>query len=98
MGDFDGSWDVTLHVPQGDQQVTLMMNSEASTGTFSANGGAAADLLDLVIEGTSASWRARITEPMPLMIDFKATVDGDQLTGVATAASVIKIPFDGTRS
>lgn len=94
----DGSWDVTLHTPQGDQRVSLALVTDPPGGTMSGADGVSTELMDLAVDGDSATWRARITQPMPMLIDFSASVSADAMTGTATAASVIRIPFDGTRS
>lgn len=97
MSRFDGSWGVTLHAPQGAIGMTLDLASAGPSGTMSSEG-VTTDLMDVAIDGAAATWRARITQPMPMVVEFSATVDGDEMTGTATAASVIKIPFDGKRS
>jgi hypothetical protein len=98
MSSVGGNWDMTLHAPQEELPCVIAINAAAPSGTLVASTGPEAEMLDLVIDGDTLSWRARITKPMPLMVEFTATVDGDQMTGTATAASIIKIPFDGTRA
>jgi len=96
MSGIDGSWDLTLHAPQGDQVVVLEVDAAGPSGTLSADN-ESGDLIDLVIDGDTATWSSRLTRPMPLTVEFNVTADGDQLVGQATAMSVIKIPLDGTR-
>lgn len=98
MSGFDGGWQVTLHAPQGDEHMTLALVADPPSGTLSGPDGTSAEVESLVIDGDAATWRARITKPMPVTIAFKANVDGDSMTGMATAAAMIKMPFDGTRS
>lgn len=98
MTDIQGSWTITLHAPGNDAEMALLLEGgDTPTGTLSADG-ETGELLELAVEGNTASWRTRLTKPMPLMVDFQATSDADRIEGVATVNSFIKMPFDGQRA
>ena len=98
MTDIQGSWTITLHAPGTDAEMGLVLRGgDVPTGTLTAEG-ESGELLELTVDGSSASWRTRLTKPMPLMVDFQATSDADRIEGVATVNSFIKMPFDGHRA
>ncbi|WP_432969783.1 hypothetical protein [Dactylosporangium sp. CA-233914] len=80
----------------GDGDTLDLVTDEPPRGTMST-GDAPTDPLDVAVDGDSATWRAQVTQPMPLMVEFSATADGDQVAGIATVQSFFKIPFDGKR-
>lgn len=95
---FDGTWNVTINSPMGAQQgaLTLATDGGAVTGRMDgAQGGA--DLEDGKVDGNSATWTASLTSPMPLKLEFTATVDGDSISGDVKLGAFGNATFSGTR-
>lgn len=94
----DGTYEITIHSPQGPQPmtVTLTTEEEAISGTATSSEGVA-DLVDPAYDGGTVTWKLPITVPMPLTLAFEATIEGDSISGVAKVGSLATIPFDGNR-
>jgi hypothetical protein len=52
----------------------------------------------LDIATNNLSWSAKITNPLPLTLDFAGTVEGDKLSGSVKAGSFGSFPFTGSRT
>ena len=94
----DGTWQITLKTPMGEQSSTLELASDGSslTGTQSGNG-ESGPIYDASVDGNTASWKVDITKPMSLTVAFSATVDGDTISGSAKAGMLMRASFTGTR-
>jgi hypothetical protein len=81
---FEGTWNITINSPMGEQKVRLELRAEGGglAGTASL-GGDSAPLLDPVQEGDRLRWSQDITKPMPMTIHFDLTRSGDTLSGKA---------------
>ena len=55
------------------------------------------ELKDGAVDGDTVSWKADITNPMPITLEFSATVDGDSLSGDVKLGSFGNASFTGTR-
>lgn len=95
----DGTYEVALHSPQGDQAMTIVLATDGATlsGSAVSPEGEIA-LVGAAYEGSTATWKLPVTVPMPLTLDFEATVDGDFISGVAKVGAIATIPFDGKRA
>jgi hypothetical protein len=94
----DGKWEIVINSPLGAQkaQLDLAANGATLTGTQQAAQGSG-PLENGKVDGSSLSWSAKITSPMPMTLDFSGTVEGDKLTGSVKAGSFGSFPFTGTR-
>jgi hypothetical protein len=95
----DGTYDMTMKTPMGAQQgkLTLKTDGSALTGTMASPQGEV-ELFDGQADGNSASWKVKITSPMPMTIESSATVDGDSIKGEAKLGAFGTAPFEGTRT
>lgn len=98
MANVDGSWDTVTKSPLGDQQATLTVASsgDSFTGNYSGAMGSA-DVSDGKVDGNKLTWRTDISVPMPMTLDWEATVDGDTITGTMTAGAFGSFPMTGKR-
>lgn len=99
MANVDGAWDVAVKSPMGEQKGVLTIASD--NGAFTGNmTGAMGELLveDGKIEGDQLSWIVKIKVPMPMTLTYKATVEGDTMTGTAGAGVFGKFPVTATRA
>ena len=99
MSDVDGVWDMVTNTPMGQQKGTLTVQSDGGklTGTLSGAQGSI-EIKDGEVDGSSASWKVDITQPMPLTLEFSATVDGDEISGDVKLGAFGNATFKGTRS
>jgi hypothetical protein len=56
------------------------------------------DLTDGKVEGETLSWKASLTQPMPITLECTAKVEGDSISGEAQLGSFGSAPFSGTRA
>ena len=76
--------------------ITLATDGDTLTGTREGQQGTL-ELKDGAVDGDSVSWKADITNPMPITLEFSATVDGDSLSGDVKLGSFGNASFTGTR-
>jgi hypothetical protein len=94
-----GTWTLTLHTPIGERRVKLTLAADGTnlTGRMIAEEGNATDIYEGRVAANGGSWKADIKSPMPLTLEFSATVNGDSMTGsVSTALG--SWSFSGSRS
>lgn len=94
-----GTWNITTKSPMGSQEGTLELgvDGERLTGTMSAAQGSM-ELQDGRIDGNDLSWSAKMTSPMPMTLEFRATVDGDAISGTVKLGAFGKATFEGQRA
>lgn len=95
---FDGTYQVSVKTPMGDQQGKLTIQStgdvfsgslETSSGVSSFSGGS--------ISGNQLQWHAETKTPMGAFdVSYTATIVGDKITGEA-ATPFGAAPLEGTR-
>jgi hypothetical protein len=98
MSTADGSWDLTVKTPVGDQPVRLNVHSDEGQllGTATANnetnpveGG--------TITGDELSWVVRASKPFPMTLQFSTTVTGETMTGKVETGMFPTAPVTGQR-
>ena len=99
MSNVDGVWNTVTNTPMGPQSatVTLATDGNALTGNMSGPQGTI-DIEDGAVDGNSLSWKANITSPMAMTLEFSATVNGDEISGNVTLGSFGNAGFSGTRA
>jgi hypothetical protein len=95
----DGSWNLTMETPMGERSATLAVTSAggALTGTQSADGNSA-EIFDGTVNGNDVAWKVSITTPMPMTLEYTATVDGDAMSGQMQIGVFGSFPFSGARA
>lgn len=95
----DGTWKVTMNSPMGAQEAELKLTTDGSSlsGQMVSPQGSI-DLSDGTVNGNDASWKAALTEPMPITLEFTATFDGDSVSGNAKLGAFGNASFTGTRA
>ena len=98
MSDIDGVWETTVNSPMGQQKATLTLKSDGTSlsGTMAGNQGTL-DLFDGSVDGDSAKWKANMTSPMPLTLEFDPKVDGDEISGNVKLGAFGNASFNGKR-
>lgn len=95
----DGSWNTTINTPMGAQNGTLILQTSGATlsGKMVGAQGEMA-LSDGTVDGNNLSWKAQMTSPMPMTLEFTATVDGDKISGSVKLGAFGNASFSGTRA
>jgi hypothetical protein len=95
----DGKWEITINSPMGAQKAKLELTASGNslTGTQHAQG-ASQPVANGKVDGNNVSWSANITSPMPMMLEFSGSVDGDSLKGSVKAGAFGSFPFTGARA
>jgi len=95
----DGTWNTTINTPMGAQNGTLTLQTSGGTLTGKMAGAQGEILLtDGKADGDNLSWKAQMTSPMPMVLEFTATVDGDKISGNVKLGAFGNATFSGTRA
>jgi hypothetical protein len=96
----DGTWKVSMLTPIGERKLTVDLKTvdSALAGKFIADDGTSADIVDGTASGDSISFKAPITQPIPLTLEVSGSVAGDTISGTVSASGVGRWPFTGTRA
>lgn len=95
----DGTWNTTMNTPMGAQNGTLSLTTDGGslTGKLSSPQGEI-ELEEGSIDGNALSWKASITAPMAMTLEFSATLDGDNISGDVKLGAFGNATFSGTRA
>lgn len=95
----DGKWNVTIKTPMGAQEgvLTLATDGGALTGNMTGAMGAI-DIHDGAADGDNVSWKANITTPMPMTLEFSGAVTGDAIAGTVKLGAFGESTFEGARA
>ena len=94
----DASYDITLSTPMGPQKSVLTLKQEGDTLTGSSEGqGNTVTVEDGKVDGNNLSWTCNVTKPMPIKLEFTATVDGDDISGEAKLGAFGTAKFSGSK-
>lgn len=96
----DGKWTTTMDTPMGKQTGAMELSTDGSnlTGTLTAATGDAVEITDGNIDGNNLTWKAAITQPMPVTLEFSAVVDGDSIAGDVKLGMFGNATFTGERA
>jgi len=98
MAGVDGTYDVTVKSPLGDQKSTLTVKSDGNTFTGTNSGAMGSADVSGDVNGNTLTWKQQMTVPMPMTLDCEATADGDTLTGTVAAGAFGSFPLNGKRT
>ena len=96
----DGTWKLTVNTPMGAQESTLVISTAGgkATATQSAGSSEPRPVDDVTVSGNNVSWKASITKPMALTLEFNGSVDGDRMNGQVKLGMFGSQPFSGVRA
>ncbi|HXY95266.1 MAG TPA: hypothetical protein VEP49_22600 [Acidimicrobiia bacterium] len=97
----DGKWEISMNTPMGAQSGTLDLKEDGSTLTGTMSAAAAPEPMEITdgtVDGDSLTWKAALTQPMPITLEFSATVDGDKISGDVKLGAFGNATFEGTRA
>ena len=95
----DGTWNITMQTPMGERTSTADLTSAGGslTGTQGSEG-QSTDIFDGIVNGNDVAWKIKITNPMPLTLEFTGTVDGNNISGRVSAGMIGSWGFAGSRA
>lgn len=97
MAAADGKWKITVNTPMGAQEVTATITTSGDTFTGATQGAMGAQQVSGKVDGDRLTWSADITSPMPMTLDFTATVTGDTMAGTVKLGMFGAAPLSGVR-
>lgn len=93
----DGNWKITLATPMGPQE----MEAEFTTADGALSGALKSPMgsepVNGTVDGDRLQWTTKVTKPMPIEIDFDATVEGDTMSGTAKLGAFGNAGLTGSR-
>ena len=93
-----GKYECVTRSPMGDQ--TSILTVEVDGDSFSGSNSGPMGNMAITggdVDGNTISWSSDITVPMPMKLDCKATIEGDELSGTVTAGMFGSFPMTGKR-
>lgn len=95
----DGTWNTTINSPMGAQNGTMTLATDGGTltGKLAAPTGEI-DIEDGTVDGDKLTWKASMTSPMPMTLEFTATVSGDEINGEVKLGAFGNATLTGTRA
>ena len=95
----DGTWKLSMQTPIGERKSTLALKSAGGAADGQADGrrGRLDRIFDGKADGDNVTFKAAIKSPMPLTLEFTASVAGDKISGKVSASGVGSWPFSGIR-
>ena len=96
----DGTWKLTVNTPMGAQESTLVISTAggSATATQSAGSSGPRPVDDVAVNGDNVRWKASITKPMAITLEFNGTVSGDSMDGTVKLGMFGTQSFSGTRA
>jgi hypothetical protein len=94
----DGDWDLVVTTPLGERRGVLSLKTDGKVllGHQTADGNST-EIFDGVADGTVLSWKISITDPMPMILKFSGSIDGNRLGGTVALGEFGDFSFSGTR-
>jgi hypothetical protein len=96
----DGTWKLTVNTPMGAQESVLVISTGGGKATATQSAGASEPrpVDDVTVHGNAVSWKASITKPMSLTLEFNGTVNGDNMDGTVKLGMFGTQSFSGVRA
>lgn len=95
----DGTWNTTINSPMGAQNGTMTLTTDGGSlsGKLISPQGEI-DIEEGTADGDNLAWKAKMTSPMPMTLEFTAAVSGDEITGEVKLGAFGNATFTGTRA
>jgi hypothetical protein len=95
---FAGNWNIEINSPMGLQKATANISVDGGklSGQFSSPQGQMP--IEGTVDGDKATFVGKATSPMPMTLEYEATLSGDAFSGTMKAGSFGKFNFKGARA
>lgn len=82
MSEVDGTWNIEVNTPMGKQsaEVTVEADGDTFTGSIAITQGSSS-ITDGQVDGNKLAWSVKITQPMPMTLEFSVEVNGNDMSG-----------------
>jgi len=96
---FAGTWNIVMKTPMGDREIVMVMaeDGDSLSGTMEADGNTI-DVQNGKLADGRGTWKADLTQPMPITLEFDCAVDGDALDGTVKLGMFGSSSVSGTRA
>lgn len=94
----DGNWKITINTPMGAQEVNASITTSGDTFTGKTTGRMGEQEISGKVDGDKLTWSSAITQPMPMTLEFEATVSGDNMTGNVKLGAFGNASLTGVRA
>ena len=96
----DGTYKVDINSPMGTQSATLTLKTDGSSLSGSSAGAQGTqDFTGGTVDGNDFAFSMSLSGPMgQIQLDFKGTVDGDDISGNVQLGSYGSASFKGSRT
>ena len=98
MAAADGNWKITINTPMGAQTVDATITTSGDTFTGTTAGQMGSQEVSGKVDGDTLTWSTNITSPMPMTLEFSATVSGDSMSGNVKLGAFGNAPLSGVRA
>ncbi len=94
----DGNWKITINTPMGAQTVDANITTSGDTFTGTTSGQMGTQTVEGKVNGDTLTWSTQISQPMPMTLEFEATVSGDTMNGNVKLGAFGSAPLTGVRA
>ncbi|HPA38270.1 MAG TPA: hypothetical protein PLV04_05965 [Phenylobacterium sp.] len=94
----DGNWKITINSPMGAQTVDASIKTNGDTFTGTTKGAMGEQAVEGKVAGDKLTWSTAITSPMPMTLEFEATVSGDSMSGNVKLGAFGSASLTGVRA
>ncbi len=77
----DGNWKITINTPMGARTMDVAIATSGDTFTGKVDSEMGSQEVTGAVSGDTLTWSTDITNPMPMKLEFSATVAGDAMSG-----------------
>lgn len=94
----DGTWQVTIKAPTGNQETELLVQQEGGQIFGIQRGqGTESPILDAKLQGNQFQWVNQVTKPFKLKVKFNGVIEGNVMTGKCKAGIMGTYPFSAVK-
>ena len=97
MSSADGNWKIVVHSPMGAREIDFAVKTHGDTFTARAVGDMGENDVEGQVNGDVLTWKASITNPVALDLEFEVAVKGDEMEGTVGLGSFGSAKVTGQR-
>ena len=93
----DGTYEIIVQSPMGERKTTLVVKGDGDRFNGTNSGAMGTSDVEGQIEGNTLTWKQKMTTPIPITLEMKASVEGDKVEGSVRAGMMGTFPLRGVR-